>query len=150
MHRILFLIVPLLALAPNLASAQATPATAYAPLELDVALADLRQAESSAETLQNHAIVAFVLAGSQTVIGATLFMLAIEPSARSGGNTVLLLSGIGCFVGALATTIVGSILEGMSGARRSGSREHSREGDQLSLRVTDGPGDVGLGLALQW
>ena len=150
MHRILFLIVPLFAFVPNLAHAQATPATAYESMELDVALADLRQAESSAETLQNHAIVSFVLAGSQTVIGATLFMLAIEPRAASGGNTVLLLSGIGCFVGALATTVVGSILEGMSGARRSGARELSRDGNQLSLSLTGGPGDVGLGLSLRW
>jgi hypothetical protein len=150
MHRILFLIVPLLALAPNLASAQATPATAYAPLELDVALADLRQAESSAKTLQNHAIVSFVLAGSQTIIGATLVMVAIQPRAILQGNTELMLGGIGCFVGAVATTIVGSILEGMSGARRRTARELSHEGNQLSFSVTGGPGDVGLGLALQW
>lgn len=143
MHRFLFLIVPLLALVPNLAHAQATPATAYESVEVEVALADMQQAESAAETLQNHAIVGFVLAGAHTVAGATLIMLAIDSRVVSTGNTVYVLGGIGCFVGALATTIIGSVLEGTSGARRSASHEHA-------LSLTGGPGDVGLGLSLRW
>jgi len=131
----------------SLASAQAaTPTVALDDAQAREALADVNRRSDSAAALYASSGALFLTGAVGVVAGPFLLLTAtsVDDSQRSGG-IALFVSGLLVLVGHAITLSWGIALD-----LGSGSRRESLERARPELRATGAPGDVGLGLALDF